>query len=224
MNKRLITFLTIPFLTLFQANPAHAEGAGIALVKRREGESPEFWKPFLFSRADVFTVAVKLAPLGSKDTVSVPRSQVGAVIEIPDFKTATIDKPDAIATITAKRKQLEELAKTCTAAASILTSSAQELKKAEEKFAAGNVLRIGKWIDLEAIKRAELAKAPPIITIPSMTIAGQTFTTVQLDSFSGTIVGIKHSGGTQNFLTTSVTDDQIRQLNTTSTYIKVVRP
>ena len=192
--KCLSTFLVS--LCLLSTAPS-LTAAGVVLTKKAPNDSEEYWSPIEFFSIENFPTSVVITLKGTKQTSTIPRHQIGEVIEFVDFNVTSIVSEDAVGKIKAARDSVARHASKCKQAAGILSAMVQNYDQVLSHYADGNVLIAGKWINKHeyGAKLKADALASTAGSIPEVVAGAKSFKNVRVTKVVGDRISIMHEGG-----------------------------
>lgn len=196
--KHLTTFLASLF---FLSTAPSLTADGVVLTKKTPTDSEEYWNPIEFGSIENFPTSVVITSKGTKQNSTIPRHQIGEVIEFVDFNATSIVSEDGLSKIKAARDSVAKHASKCKQAAGILSAVVQNYDQVLSHYADGNVLVAGKWInkhDYAAKLKAE-ALASTAGSIPEVVAGAKSFKNVRVTKVVGDRISIMHEGGIASF-------------------------
>lgn len=189
------------------------KAAGVVLTKQTPSESEAYWKVIEFSSIEHFPTSVVITTT-SKQTSSIPRHQIGEVIEFVDFNATSIVTEEQLSKLKTARESVVLHASRCKQAANILTTVAAGYDQVLQSHAKGNVLVAGKWLkraDYEAQQNAD-RMAATAGTVPEITAGTKTFKNVRVTKVEGDRISIMHDGGIAALNVKEISDATLKKL------------
>ncbi len=211
--KHLITFLVSLFLL---STAPSLTAAGVVLTKKTPTDSEEYWNPIEFGSIENFPTSVVITSKGTKQTSTIPRHQIGEVIEFVDFNATSIVSEDGLSKIKAARDSVAKHASKCKQAAGILAAVVQNYDQVLSQYADGNVLVAGRWINKHdyAAKLKADALASTAGSIPEVIAGAKTFKNVRVTKVVDDRISIMHEGGIASFNSGDLSDETRLRMET----------
>jgi hypothetical protein len=184
--------------------------AGVVLTKKYPSESVAYWQVIQFNSIENFPMSVVITLDNSKQTSTIPKSQIGEIIEFVDFNNFSIVTEGQFNKIKVARESLTTYSNQCKNASEILTTVAQRYDRMLSKYAEGNVWTAGEWIqkyEYDAKLKAD-ALASSVGSIPVVMAGSKTFKNVRVTKVVGDSVSIMHEGGIVTIQLSDLNDTQ----------------
>lgn len=163
---------------------------------------------------------VNYTPVSGGSSVRVERSRFVGSIQYPDLTTSTIASQNQIDLFSKLVGQLQQVLTKYPKAVGIIDDDLRRLAIAQQMLGQGKVLVAGQWKSKEEY---EAAFTPKGNSVGEFTVGERTYTGAKLTSVFGSSVKFMHSGGVGSSDISELTDEQITQLNSTSSSVKIDR-
>ena len=162
---------------------------GVILTRDYEGQEQEFWKPTVFQNVESAFAAVRVFFADGKD-ISLPKSKVGKIIFVPDLKTFQLAYDNDLTAVKSNIEELKSHVKSYAQLAALLTPVIQYLEKAADEYKQGYVYYYGKRTQGVEVK----PQFKPFHD-QNLTVAGFTYSGIQVTKVSKDAVTLMHSKG-----------------------------
>jgi len=179
---------------------------GVILTREYGNQKQEFWKPVVFQSLENSFAAVRVLFADGKD-MTLPKSNVGKIIFVPDLKTLELSKDYDL---TATKRNVEELSaevKGLPQLAPLLTPVIEYLNKAIGDYEQGYVYNSG-----AKVQRMEVQSQFKPSKGRSIEVAGVKYNDVEITKVSQDSVSMMHSKGISTIPRSVISDALMNSL------------
>jgi len=210
----------VVLLVFLAVNGASANPKGVIVYKSHPDGSDDLAIVAEYSSYEKFSRVVNYLPANGGALVRTNATGFIAAVDYPVLQTATITTSGQIALFDKIIAQLNQILSKYPLARGVVDDDLSRLKTAQQMFAQGNVLVAGNW-KVKAEYEASIKENNK--TLQELSVEGRSYKNLKLTSIIGSSIKFMHSGGVGSVDVKQLTDEQIGQLNSTSTELAIKR-
>jgi hypothetical protein len=216
----LAAFLLAASWLLISSAPAADSGPGIIIYTTLDNGRDETAIAVPFVKAEQFALVTNVTTPDGR-SIRVTNNMLKEIVRPPDLSRLTVVDEAGLQSVRARAQSLRDLQKRFPRAASALDGIAGELERTAQVFESGNVFVEGRVVPRADYDRQVAAARGRSIDI---TLNGRNYKGAKLSSVGDGKVSITHTGGVASVPLDSLSDEEIAQLNGTSTGPLIEKP
>jgi TPR repeat protein len=202
--------------------PAIAEeaGSGIIIYSTMDHAQDEIAVAVPFVKADQHQLVTNVTT-GDGQTFRVTKNQLKQIVRPTDLSRTSVVDEAGLGKLRSEASSLRSMQARYPRAKVALEPLATRLEGMIQAIESGNVVVSGRLLSRADYEKQMSASAPKTI---NLTVGGRTYAGARLSSVGEGVISIMHSGGAASVPVDQLSDEQIVQLNTTSSGRLIEKP
>lgn len=215
----------IGLLFLFGAIPLKFDasagdvGLGIVIYSTMDHARDEIAIAVPFTKVERCQLITNVTTADGK-IIRLTNNQLKQIVQTTDLTGATVVDDTGLRKLQLEASSLRAMQDRYPQAIAVIAPVADRIERAAQAIESGNVLVKGSLVPRADYEKQMAASAPKTI---NLTVDGRSYSGARLSSVSGESVSIMHSGGVASVAVDQLSDEQIAQLNGTSSVSGIER-